>query len=324
MKILYKVKLYPFNIFCTFEGVHKRWINIISFIIGVAALIVLIFRISVSAKTINVSEINRLFEGWQHILLLLIAVLLIFVNWGIESIKWHKLSRVVEDVGLVKATKSVLTGLAYGHLLPARSSEFFGKILFFKDENKVSITILHFINSMFQLIVTLVFGILALLSLNPDNKHYQVVLILTSLILLIVVGVVVLKAERIFFLKKYFSELKFQLHNKLKIELLFLSIFRYCIFLIQFYLIFKIFKEQQSFSFFFVSRIALYFLITSVVPMISFIEIAVRAMIGIFVFHALGINDFEITIITSIIWLLNIVLPSIIGFFFIFQKVRKK
>lgn len=58
--------------------------------------------------------------------------------------------------------------------------------------------------------------------------------------------------------------------------------------------------------------------------MISIIEVAVRSLIAIMVFQNTNTNDVQLTIITTLIWLINLVIPSIIGFVVWLQMFKWK
>jgi len=60
--------------------------------------------------------------------------------------------------------------------------------------------------------------------------------------------------------------------------------------------------------------IAIYYLITTTIPMISIIEAPIRAAIALIVFQDLEISSSVVALTSILIWLLNIILPSIYGY----------
>jgi len=304
----------------------KNYKNLLIWILGIVALIVLIFRLYQSFSKSEFSEIIQLIFNIKNSVYLFLCVLLMFVNWGIESFKWLKISSVVEKNSFLNAFNSVLVGLAYGHLLPARSSEFLGKILFYSEKNRNSISVLHFVNAAFQMYVTVVIGIFMLvLKFNFFNADYNFKIItFVAFIIFFIISALIINADKLHFLQRIIPFTSYEISHLLKFELLALSFIRYIVFLIQFYLIFLIFNTQQSFNLIFISDMAIYFLVTSVIPMISIIEVAVRSLVAIFVFKDIGISELEASFIATLLWFINLVIPSIIGFAIFFIKFKLK
>lgn len=305
----------------------QRIFSVLSWIIGLLALFIFIYRIE---QTFSESEfqsaLNIIFER-SHIFNLVITTILMMMNWGIESWKWFKISACVEKKSFGESIMAVLAGLAYGHLLPGRSSEFMGKILFYSDKNKTNISILHFINAAFQMYITLITGLLSVFFyLNILQNTYIIVILLICILLIIILTLIITYANKLYFLKRIFPSLEYQIPMKLKRELVVWSLIRYCIFILQFYFIFLVFKPEQGLNLQFISSLAIYFLFTSIIPMISIIEVAIRTLIGILVFHPLGIKEMEISIITTLMWFINLALPGMIGFilWFYFKKTKWK
>lgn len=304
---------------------NRNIFNRIIWIVGIGALITLFVRIfySFSGKEIHQS-IEVVFSG-KNVLYILMVLVLMPLNWMIESMKWYKVSKLVEDINFLTALKSLLTGLAFGHLLPGRSSEFLGKILFFSKKNRQNISVLHFVNGAFQLYVTVMMGLFFLVFyFNSNLTEYKNYAVITGMLIFIGLSFLIIYADRLNFLKIFFLNLNYEIPHKIKLELLVWSMGRYMIFVVQFYYMFRMFNSYQTLNLSFISSLAVYFLLTSVIPMISITEVAVRALIAFFVFQSVSVNELKITIITSMIWLINLVIPSLIGFGIWMNLKRKK
>ncbi|RYZ23965.1 MAG: hypothetical protein EOO10_20735, partial [Chitinophagaceae bacterium] len=72
-------------------------------------------------------EIKEGFVSYK-VLYLVFAVLLIFVNWGIETIKWKLLVTSIRPIGFFKAYKAVLSGVSFSVALPNRIGEYIGRL----------------------------------------------------------------------------------------------------------------------------------------------------------------------------------------------------
>ena len=54
--------------------------------------------------------------------------------------------------------------------------------------------------------------------------------------------------------------------------------------------------------------------------MISFIEAAIRAAVALIVFKNCGISNAALALASILIWILNIVVPSIVGYFILIKQ----
>lgn len=251
------------------------------------------------------------------------------VNWGIESYKWKSITRQAETVSYGTALKSVFSGICVGNIAPGRAMEFLAKIVFFKPENRPTITILHFINGMFQMLITSIVGIISITyKLNQVNQS-------ATIVYLVIAGGVVMIAFfcwailNVAFIQKKLKFIKWfrnmdeaqpiQFSKTLIIKLISLSIVRYLVFTTQFYAIYIVLSPDSSAIHVFTS-VAGYFMFTSLIPMISFIEPAIRGAIAIFVFNGADDNAVNVILASTFVWIINVVLPSIVGYIVIFRE----
>ncbi|RME19685.1 MAG: hypothetical protein D6799_00730, partial [Bacteroidetes bacterium] len=151
-------------------------------------------------------------------------------------------------------------------------------------------------------------------NIEKGYDHYVKMIVGAGFFIILLLSVMIIYSNKLRLPKKFFPAFNYQLSPVLKAELLVWSVVRYFVFVVQFYFVWLIFSPSQAFDVVFVSRLAIYFLLTSVIPMISVIEVAVRALIGIIVFHQSGMNDIQISLITTLLWLINLAFPSIAGF----------
>ena len=92
------------------------------------------------------------------------------------------------------------------------------------------------------------------------------------------------------------------------------SVSRYSVFIIQYYLMFKLYGIEISVVDLFMG-ISLVFLIKSILPISILGDFGVRELAAVSIFGAMGYSKPIILVITISIWLLNIVIPSLIGSF---------
>lgn len=262
-------------------------------------------------------------------IILLVVLCLMPVNWGIESYKWKSITAQIEPVPYSTALKSVFSGICVGNIAPGRAMEFLAKIIFFKPENRPSITVLHFINGMFQMLITVTIGIIAIaLKLNQiNNSSTFIYLVLFGGLCMILffcwaifnVSFIQQKLKFIKWFQKIGDTQHVHFSKSLIVNLISLSIVRYFVFTTQFYLIYNALSPQNDTIQIFMS-IAAYFMLTSLIPMISVIEPAIRAAIALFVFNNSGDDTITIVLASTFVWLINVVVPSIIGYIIILKE----
>ncbi len=262
-------------------------------------------------------------------LILILVLCLMPVNWGIESYKWKSITKQIEVVSYSVALKSVFSGICVGNIAPGRAMEFLAKIVFFKHENRPSITVLHFINGMFQMLVTVTVGIIAiaykLKQTNGSSNFIYIVLIAGFFMVLFFcwaifnVSFIQKKLKFIKWFKKMDDAQHIQFSKTLIVKLLSLSIIRYLVFTFQFYLIYNALSPQNDMFQIFIS-IAAYFMLTSLIPMISVIEPAIRAAIALFVFNNAADNTVVVVLASTFVWIINVVVPSAIGYIIILKE----
>lgn len=262
-------------------------------------------------------------------LVLVVVLFLMPINWGIESYKWQSITKQIESVTYITAIKSVFSGICVGNIAPGRAMEFLAKIMFFKQENRPNITILHFINGMYQMLITVSVGLLAIVyKLNENNESQKFIFFILGLGLCMMlffcwailnVNIIQKKLKFIRWFQKFENSTEMKMSSTLIIKQISLSIIRYIVFTTQFYLIYNALIPQNNVMDIFMS-IAAYFMLTSIIPMISIIEPAIRAAIALFVFK--NSNDSTVTIILSstFLWIINVVVPSAIGYIIILRE----
>ena len=327
---------------------YKQFKHIINFVIGPLLFIVLAYIIYSNIK--NQPDLEEKFNTlksaftiqniWQFVLLFI----LLCANWGIESRKWQFLMRPVEKVNFITSVKAILSGLALSLFIPNGFGEYPARALFMNEGNKLRSIALNVAGSMAQLIVTLVIGLLALIYLR--NFTWQTkpqiqalsLLWLDGIISMIVLGTLLLiliyfrlssitkMFEKIPFIHKYkyFIQSVEAFHWKELTRILILSFLRFLVFIGQYILVLNLLKVEISI----VDAIcttSVLFLILAILPTIPFADVGIRSEVGTQLFGLITANTFGIVATTSLIWFVNLILPSIAGSLFLLRiRVFKK
>ena len=62
--------------------------------------------------------------------IIIVVLLLMPINWGIESYKWKTITTQIEPISYSTALKSIFAGICVGNIAPGRALEFLAKIVF--------------------------------------------------------------------------------------------------------------------------------------------------------------------------------------------------
>jgi len=306
--------------------------NIITWLIkigiGLGSFALIYWRLQNDFTPETTAYLTSIFTSSSAYILLFFSLLLIPLNWGIESYKWQLVTKPVERISLIDSMRSVYSGICVGNLAPARATEFLAKILFFKIENRPTITLLHFANGTFQLFTTIIIGVIALgyKLKNQAAPDHLVLIGLACALLVTGIALFIFYFHKVqaWFVKRFESKIQgevipYRFGKRLILKLLFLSALRYVIFVIQFLLIIKLFYTGEV-TFMLLASVSIYFLLTTALPMYSVVEAAIRAAIALLVFGGLPVSETSLVLAAVLLWIINIVIPSIAGYVIIVRK----
>jgi hypothetical protein len=96
------------------------------------------------------------------------------------------------------------------------------------------------------------------------------------------------------------------------------SIARYFVFTTQFFILLQLFDVSIAYTDAFILIATMLFVI-SVIPTIAITEIGVRSSVALFLFGLVSSNTIGILSATFLLWVINLLLPSLIGVIFIFS-----
>lgn len=262
-----------------------------------------------------------------------------FVNWGIEARKWQLLISPLEKFSFLRSFKSVLAGCSVTMLTPNRIGEFGGRILYVEEKNRLKAISLSILGSMSQLLVTMLAGTAGLIvvKLSPSIQlplppYVGDILLYISISLTVILILIYLRIkwivavmERIRGLKIFVKHIKILdvFSGKQLLRILFLSFSRYMVFILQYVLLLNVLDVNVSMILCF-WLLTIFYLVMAVAPTIGFIELPVRAAASVELFKMYSSNILGIQAAALGIWLINLVIPAILGSLLIFGiKIMK-
>ncbi len=266
--------------------------------------------------------------------LLVGSTLLMPLNYALESQKWRIMVRpFYPSLKLFPATVAVFAGMAAGIFTPNRIGEYAGRILFLKEGKRVEAIIATFVDRICQLVVTLVCGLLALGALFALPDRNLVMLILGNplsqgififlAIVLGVLGVLLVLAPKRFAAMipsrwnkaTWIRKTRFALQNlelRLVSQVMGLALLRYFVFSSQYVMLMYAFDYQGNWALAYM-MVALIFLGKSVLPVMGVFELGVRESVALLVMTAFAATEATALGSTLMLYLVNILLPTLLG-----------
>jgi len=240
-------------------------------------------------------------------------VFLSFLNRYLEILKWQNLAQVVRKISVYEATKQVLAALTLGVFTPVGVGEYAGKALYFEKKEAKKIIFLNLICNGIQIVATGFFGLLGMLLLGYWLWSLSI-LVFTVVFLFIsyFTKTIAIKGYSIESLLERINEIPKHIHRKNFL----LGMFRYLVFSHQYYFLFLAFDVDLSYTTLMATITTVYFL-ASVIPSFQFLDFALKGSLAVYFFGLLGVNEWVVVFVTSLMWFLNIVLPVIIGSYFV-------
>jgi hypothetical protein len=289
--------------------------------------------------------LSRKMEQRQAWMMISLIVLLMLINWGIETVKWRRLIIKIEKISLFRAFKAVMTGVSVSIFTPNRTGDYLGRVFILEKANHVEGILITIIGSLAQMAITICAGLFCLISFFDQYFHlqYQVhnymvigliflvpCFVFMFTLLFFKIGVISDFIVRFLPDKwgrfKEYSRIFGMYNNKELLGTLLLSLSRYLIFSTQFYILLRIFEVELPLSQGLI-LIPVIYLVMTLVPSIALVDLGIRGSVSIFVigmyFKKCGLNspDTELAILTSstVLWLINLIIPAILGTFFVFN-----
>lgn len=311
-----------------------------NYIIGPLLFIILSASIYYKVKDdVSLQQTKDLLSGavsGNNIWLILLLILLMLMNWGIEAGKWQILVSRVQRVNFFMAYKAVLSGLSLSLFVPNGIGDYAGRIVYMKEGNRLRSVTLTLVGSMAQLIVTLTAGLAGLMYLKQTVWQHAAafqglsVFWVNGIVFMIGMGVLLIlfvyfklswltiMFEKIPVVQKYRFMIEPLEHISRKdlTRILLLSCMRFCVFIVQYLVMLHIFNVQLN-SITAICTISVLFLVLAILPTIPVADLGLRGEAALQLFGILSANKLGIIATTAGIWLLNLIIPAVAGSLFI-------
>ncbi|OUR98341.1 hypothetical protein A9Q86_14935 [Flavobacteriales bacterium 33_180_T64] len=244
-------------------------------------------------------------------------------NWFFEIIKWKTLVGYIKSISFKNALEQSLGALTASLFTPNRIGEYGAKAVYYNTSKRKQVMLLNLHSNMMQMTVTVLFGLVGLLAMHSKydlNINYFKAFRFLALIIIIGLFAILgmrqnkykIKGFSIEKLKVFFKNLPKRIHG-----LTFgLSVLRYLIFSFQFYFLLQIFGVNVSY-YNAMMVISTLYLLASIIPSIFIFDVIIKGSVAVYLFSIVGVNEFTILSIVTMMWLLNFVLPSMFGSYYV-------
>jgi hypothetical protein len=276
----------------------------------------------------------------KSVFVLFLLVMLMLIQWLVEAVKWQLLLKQLIDLPIRKAVFMIFTGISFSIATPNRFGEFIGRIMHLPKGLQLQGTGYTFIGNFAQLIATCIAGSIGIYFFQPEITKPEEASLSTIVSIFLYLGpLITLFCLFIYFKSSFFfsyvAQIKLfsnwkdkflqlsQLSRQLLLQLLLLSLLRYCIFLIQYGFIFAVTEMGFGFAATCMGISVMLFWL-AVLPTVSLVELGLRWQLSIVLFAPFTSNVFGLTMGITLIWLLNMVIPAGIGLLLLFVHKLKK
>jgi len=303
----------------------KQFLVLLIKILIVAGAFYFIYNQLANNDQLDWQKFIVLFQKNQSVLGISFIFLLSVLNRYFEILKWQNLAQYIRKISLAESTKQVLAALTAGLFTPNGVGEYAGKALFFNKSEAKKVVFLNLICNGIQMVLTVVFGIFGLLYFNA---LYHVI---TPKTVLLLFGICFLLFGILFFSKKinikgYSIEKLIHKINEIPKHIhqrnILLGICRYLVFSHQYYFLFLAFDVHLPYLILIATIASVYFLASSL-PTFQFLDFAVKGSVAIYFFGILGVNEWIVVFISTLMWFLNVVIPVVIGSYYVLNFKTK-
>jgi hypothetical protein len=267
-----------------------------------------------------------LFQKNQSVSGIVFILSLSVLNRYFEILKWQNLAQNIRKISVSESTQQVLAALTAGLFTPNGVGEYAGKALFFKKTETKKVVFLNLICNGIQMVLTVIFGFFGLLYFNAKFN------VISPKTVLILFGILIAVFAFLFSIKKitikgYSIEKLIHKINEIPKSIhqrnIMLGICRYLVFSHQYYFLFLAFEVQLPYLTLIATIASVYFLASSL-PTFQFLDFAVKGSVAIYFFGILGVNEWIVVFISTLMWFLNVVIPVIIGSYYVLNFKSEK
>jgi hypothetical protein len=254
---------------------------------------------------------------WQvsELFILLLVFALLPLNWLLEGLKWQVIAAET-NLSLNQAIRGVVLGLTLDNILPMGTGAISGRIVSLSSESRLKVIPGILVGQVMQSVVTFLFGLIGFWlvwfkasSLFIWRPVYTFSLI--GVFSIIVLSVIFWQAK----ISKFLLPL-LQYSIRTWVKILFFSLCRYLVFLIQFMLLTIVFAPEVDMGLILACATWVFAARTFMPKVTNLEKLGIRVLAVIFFMNLFGQPVSGVLMAVILLWFINLAIPSIIGLAF--------
>jgi hypothetical protein len=305
---------------------HENQISRNAFVQFFKWLVLLITYCFLAYKLYTFEHYDAFLQHFQHPSLsqffwLLVVFALLPLNIFLETVKWQKIIEKTEQIPFRQALNAVLAGFAAGFATPNRIGDMAGRMLFISPANRKITAIYSLLNSFTQNYSIAIAGLPAavcyFLIIKNNTFDFQKPFIVAVIAFIVFITTIYFFLPKIVFLFNKYNRLQsltsvsdYKVNDLLSITGY--SVFRFIVFSIQFFAVLQFFGVELSLFEALVSIPTSYLFVTFT-PSLAFSEAAIRSSYAVLIIGAFSDKVAGIAFAGFLLWVINFVLPMLIG-----------
>jgi hypothetical protein len=305
--------------------------NVLKVTIVVFAFWFIYKKLSVNSNLRNFKNILSDIASLEITAVLSLVVSLMLLNWGLEAVKWKRLLRQIEQISLWQSIESVFCGLTWAVFTPNRIGEYGGRVFFLSPKRRIIGVVAMAVGNIGQMVLTNIFGAISLCIfiyrfVNLDYRLDYALMILSVMFCIFFLvfffnirwlnGLLLsMRFTRKY--KKFYSILG-RYHKKELLRILLFCLARYVVFSTQYFIMFYWLIPDIHYLDI-LMMVCILFFVQSTLPSLDLFDIGVRSVTASYFFSFVTKQDVAVIACTASIWLINIIIPAILGSYFVFK-----
>lgn len=305
--------------------------NLIKISIVVFAFHFIYTKLSANQDLKDFKQLLREIPTAEIISVLALVIILMFLNWGLEAIKWKRLVQPVERISLWKSIESVFCGLTWAVFTPNRIGEYGGRVFFLSPKRRIIGAVAMAVGNIGQMVLTNIFGSIALCAFiyrfQALDKLFFLFLCVLALIFCSFLTIFYFNIKwlnglllSMRFTRKYkkFYTILARYRKAELFKILLFCLGRYAVFSTQYFIMFFWLIPNLHFTDV-MMMVCILFFVQSNLPSLDLFDIGIRSVTALFFFNFITDQSASVVACTASIWLVNIIIPAILGSYFVFK-----
>jgi len=268
--------------------------------------------------------------SYTQVVITVAAILvLMLVNWVLEALKWRYLAHRLARLTVWQSIESVFCGLTWAIFTPNRFGEYGGRVMYLPNRRRVYGVFAMAVGSFGQNVVTNVLGAMGIVWfifswmhwspwLKAGSVLFNIGFVAVMLTIYFNIKRVVSLLDRIKFLKKFrrFFDIMGTYSFRELLRIMGYCVARFFVFTFQYFLIIHLLIPQMELLPMLLT-LFLFFFIQSAMPSQDIIDFGVRSVTADMLFGHLSNQHIAIIVSVSLIYIVNIIIPAILGSVFV-------